>query len=415
MTEEKVKQEEMKDEATTAEEAKTEEAKTEEAKTTEEVNAQEVKTAAEQDKAAEKICKWGAARAGVIVVTPLLGTVALMANEVYMITRLADMRGIALDKGAAIGFAGSMAATFVGQIFATLIPLPPIQIPVAIGVTYAVGKVADEWLKAGCPKDLAPFKALYERAKKEGMNKVDELSKMDCKDIPLGDETKKFMENAEPYFNKMKEHADKAAEKVEDAIAEAWLAVQPFMEKGGSWINAQNWEAVKHGGITVPYEEIKSKLKASLQESSFIFEDCKYHAPNAIEIDVNHKDHGDLHLVLSVAEFTINNTTSFVRLKVEDFAIENNDFAQLIVETLGSKLIMSIVNALFKNTMLESEGLTYAYADNNLTINIDKMVQNNKYVQKKIKEKNILDIINFTGLEPQEKGVLVQSKIVFKK
>lgn len=384
--------------------------------TTTQTQQEEVKDdTAAKDVAADKICKWGSARAGVIVVTPLLGTVALMANEVYMITRLADVRGIALDKGAITGFVGSMAATFVGQIFATLIPFPPLQIPVAVGVTYAVGKVADEWLKAGCPKDIAPFKAVYDRAKKEGLNKVEELSKLDCKDIPLGDETKKFMENAEPYFNKMKEHADKAAEKVEDVLAEAWLALQPFMEKGGSWINAQDWDALKHGGITVPYEEIKAKLKESLKEGSITFEDCKYHDPKAIELDVKHKDHGALHVVLSVAEFSINNTSSFVRLKVEDLAVENNDFAQLIIETLGSKLIMSIVNALFKNTMVESEGLTYAYADNNLTINIDKMVQNNKYIQKRIKDKNVLDIINFTGLQPEAKGVLVQSKIVFKK
>ena len=39
---------------------------------------------------AEKICRWGAARAGVIVVAPLVGTMALMANEVYMIMRLAS-------------------------------------------------------------------------------------------------------------------------------------------------------------------------------------------------------------------------------------------------------------------------------------------------------------------------------------
>lgn len=36
----------------------------------------------------ESICKWAAARAGVIVVAPLLGTMALIANEVYMIMRI---------------------------------------------------------------------------------------------------------------------------------------------------------------------------------------------------------------------------------------------------------------------------------------------------------------------------------------
>lgn len=39
------------------------------------------------EKEAEYICRWGAARASVIVMTPFLGSLALMANEVYMITR----------------------------------------------------------------------------------------------------------------------------------------------------------------------------------------------------------------------------------------------------------------------------------------------------------------------------------------
>ena len=47
---------------------------------------------------AEKICRWGAARAGVIVVAPLVGTMALMANEVYMIMRLGELRGVKLEE-----------------------------------------------------------------------------------------------------------------------------------------------------------------------------------------------------------------------------------------------------------------------------------------------------------------------------
>ena len=49
------------------------------------------------EREAEKICLWGAARAGVIVVAPLVGTMALMANEVYMIMRLGELRGVKLD------------------------------------------------------------------------------------------------------------------------------------------------------------------------------------------------------------------------------------------------------------------------------------------------------------------------------
>ena len=47
---------------------------------------------------AEKICRWGAARAGVIVVAPLVGTMALMANEVYMIMRLGELAVFPLSR-----------------------------------------------------------------------------------------------------------------------------------------------------------------------------------------------------------------------------------------------------------------------------------------------------------------------------
>ena len=57
---------------------------------------------------AEKICRWAAARAGVIVVAPLIGTMTLMANEVYMITRLAELRGIKLSESAVLGLLGSL-------------------------------------------------------------------------------------------------------------------------------------------------------------------------------------------------------------------------------------------------------------------------------------------------------------------
>ena len=106
----------------------------------------------------EKIIRWGAARAGVIVVAPVLGTMALIANEVYMITRLADLRGIKLSEGAVLGLLGSLGATFVGQSVATLIPLTAIQVPLAVSVTFGVGKAAAAWLKAGRPEDMAFFR-----------------------------------------------------------------------------------------------------------------------------------------------------------------------------------------------------------------------------------------------------------------
>lgn len=50
----------------------------------------------------------GRSRAGVIVVAPVVGTMTLMANEVYMITRLAKLRGIKLSESAVLGLLGSL-------------------------------------------------------------------------------------------------------------------------------------------------------------------------------------------------------------------------------------------------------------------------------------------------------------------
>ena len=40
---------------------------------------------------AETLCRWAAARAGVIVVAPLFGTMALIANDVYLVIKLGSV------------------------------------------------------------------------------------------------------------------------------------------------------------------------------------------------------------------------------------------------------------------------------------------------------------------------------------
>lgn len=167
---------------------------------------------------AEKICRWAAARAGVIVVAPLIGTMTLMANEVYMITRLAQLRGIHLSESAVLGLLGSLGATFVGQTLVTLIPFAPVQMPVGISVTYAVGKVANAWLKAGRPEDIAAFKEVYEEAKSEGLKNFREFSKLDCKEQPLGDESKRFSLDSQALFDKLTREADSLEYKMSDTL-----------------------------------------------------------------------------------------------------------------------------------------------------------------------------------------------------
>lgn len=151
-----------------------------------------VLTEEEIEKESLNICHWAAARAGVIVLAPFVGSMALMANEVYMISKLAKLRGVSMSDGAIIGLLGAFGGTFVGQTLCTLIPFAPIQLPVGISVTYGIGRVVMEWLKAGQPEDFSAFKTVFEEARREAIEQIKKFKDDPRKDTPLGDETQRF-------------------------------------------------------------------------------------------------------------------------------------------------------------------------------------------------------------------------------
>lgn len=179
---------------------------------TERIEEHKMKQAVDVDKEAENICRWAAARAGVIVVAPFIGTMTLMANEVYMVTRLAQLRGIKISDSAILGMLASLGGTFVGQTLVTLIPFAPLQIPVGVSVTYAVGKVANAWLESGCPDDMSSFKDVFEEAKLEGLKMLDELKNLSCKDKPLGDENHRFNLNPPNSSDKFSQNQETVKE-----------------------------------------------------------------------------------------------------------------------------------------------------------------------------------------------------------
>ena len=80
----------------------------------------EVEVIDNRDKDAEALIKWGAARAGVIVITPFLGTVALIANEVYMISKIADIYGEKIARKSVLAFLGALGGTVFGNLVATI-------------------------------------------------------------------------------------------------------------------------------------------------------------------------------------------------------------------------------------------------------------------------------------------------------
>lgn len=152
-----------------------------------------VKSPEELEQETESLCRWAAARAGVIVVAPILGQIALAANEVYLVKRIAKLHNKDFDDAAGCAFISALGGTFVGQSLATLIPF--LQIPIGMGVTYAVGKAASAWIKDGMP-DINSFadkyKDIFSKAKEEVKDIIPNLQKDPNKDKPLGDENKEF-------------------------------------------------------------------------------------------------------------------------------------------------------------------------------------------------------------------------------
>jgi len=144
------------------------------------------------DEEAESICRWAAARAGVIVIVPVIGSISLMANEVYLLIRLAKLYNVKISESAMFGFVGGIAGTVIGQTMATMIPFPPLQIPIAVSVTYAIGKVGAMWIKDGMPQDMQRYIQSFEEIKKSAKGRVGEFLDNPLKNTPLGDESKKF-------------------------------------------------------------------------------------------------------------------------------------------------------------------------------------------------------------------------------
>lgn len=372
---------------------------------------------------AEKICRWGAARAGVIVVAPLVGTMALMANEIYMIMRLGELRGIKLEEGAVMGLLSSLGATFVGQTLVTLIPFAPIQVPVGVSVTYAVGKAANAWIKAGRPEDVAAFKDVYESARKEGLKHSEDFEKMECKDTPLGDESKKFdlrelkqvlKDKSGDLFNKIEAHADRAEEAISAKISAAGDKIRPVKKKSQMWLSAQNWEQVSKGQLVVPYDEITNYVRKSLEGSEFSLQSLNYSPTGKICLQVQHADHGVLELVLEVEMFNVDAETAFTKLKLVDFNVVDNDFAQLIVELMGSKLIMAIVDSLIDRVDVDAESVTTKYEHETISVDFSKALQESKLQQNKLLDRSLFDVLHLVGLTPQPDGVLVKTKLDWK-
>ena len=370
----------------------------------------------------ERIIRWGAARASVIVMTPFLGSLALMANEVYMITRLCDLRGVELETGAIAGLIGSLGASFVGQTVFTFIPFPPLQVPMAVGITYAVGKAANAWLDAGRPDDLSQFKEMYEQARKEGMERFREFTKDKNKNLPLGDERKKVAEKARPLFDKLKGKADEAADRLGEVaenmgtyVEDFNVLVAPFKEAVSRWVNAQTFEQLRRGELVIPYTDLAKGLGEAMKDSEFQFRECRYQGENQLEVTVDHEKYGSLTADVEIEALALNNTASYARFRIHDFSIADNRLGELLVRLLGTRIIMSLVNAIFNMTVVNRDDLICTFNDQSLTVDFTEVIKKSRLSQLKVKGFNLFDLVRLTGLVPEADGLHVLSQWGLKK
>lgn len=361
---------------------------------------------------AEKICRWGAARAGVIVVAPLVGTMALMANEVYMIIRLGELRGVKLDESAVMGLLGSLGATFVGQTLTTLIPFAPVQIPVGISVTYAVGRVANAWLKAGRPEDIASFKEIYEQARQEGLNHIDDFKEMHCKDEPLGDESRRFNLQTDKLLQKVMAGADAAEKALSDGLQSINdKFIRPFAYKTDVWLTAQRWQQLKRGEITVPYSELADYLNKNLQQEGWQILKLGYQEPACFSISVRQPEYGVIDAVFAVESFEISSNCAAAELELRDFSVADNKFAEIALDFLGSELIMGLIDLLFAKIDIPGDKVDTVYEQRRLKIDFYKALQSSRFAEMTLMNKPLLERVQLQQMTPQPEGLQIKVKI----
>ena len=247
----------------------------------------------DKDVKVEMLCRWAAARAGAIVIAPLVGTVALMANEVYLVSRIARVYDVKLSERALIAFLGAVGSRVAGSLLTTIIPFSAIQVPVAVGITYSLGRVTQRWLKDGMPTDMGPYIDMMGEWKDKAREQVDKLKENPLKNVPLGDETIDFMkkwggvakerfqdvkEKGEELYHTVRHHDDlvdeiveeKAEDTTDGGAGKAETAAAEAATGAGTDAKAETAAPADSEGLSV-----EDKVKAAVEDAKIPLEDKK--------------------------------------------------------------------------------------------------------------------------------------------
>ena len=119
------------------------------------------------DSEADSFIYWAAGRAALIAAAPIpLADVGpLVANEIYMITRLASLYGISVNKAVITMILSCCGASLLGKLGASFLPF--LKIPIAASITYGVGQAAKAYFASGMKLSEQEMRNVSEREQKK--------------------------------------------------------------------------------------------------------------------------------------------------------------------------------------------------------------------------------------------------------
>ena len=137
-----------------------------------------------------------------------------------------------------LAFMGSLGGTVLGNLAATLIPLPFMQMPIAVSVTFGIGKAAQRWIKDGQPDNIKPYIDIFEMEKAEGKASAEAFENNPGKDIPLGDEKADFTQELKRNIKKfypVKAHRlfNTLTDNLEDAVSDVADKAEETLRRAG--------------------------------------------------------------------------------------------------------------------------------------------------------------------------------------
>lgn len=135
---------------------------------------------------ADSYINWAAGRAAAIAIVPLplVDVIPLIANETYMIYRLAEVYGIPVDDTIITMILGCAGGSIAGKLAASLLPI--LKIPIAAGITYGVGKAAKAYFESDMKLNKAELRETFLEAEREAKKR--EWKPVEDEDIDPVDE-----------------------------------------------------------------------------------------------------------------------------------------------------------------------------------------------------------------------------------